>query len=116
MDRVQLQQVVLNLLVNAIEAIAAAGEGPRVITVTTAARGADRVEIAVADTGVGATSADLERMFEPFATTKTNGLGMGLSISRSILRAHRGTIWATVNADRGLTLHVELPIEGDSGA
>ena len=115
-DRVQLQQVVLNLLVNAIEAIAAAGEGPCTITVTTAARGADRVEIAVADTGVGATSTDLERMFEPFATTKTNGLGMGLSISRSILRAHRGTIWATVNADRGLTLHVELPIEGDSGA
>jgi PAS domain S-box-containing protein len=115
MDRVQIQQVILNLLINAIEAIAAAGEGPRQITVTTAARGADRVEISVADTGVGTTSADLERMFEPFVTTKANGLGMGLAISRSIVRAHGGKIWATPNADRGLTVHVELPRERASG-
>ncbi|HEY3098676.1 MAG TPA: ATP-binding protein [Methylomirabilota bacterium] len=116
MDQVQIQQVVLNLLVNAIEAVVAAGAGPRLITVTTIARGDDRVEICVADTGVGATSPDLERMFEPFVTTKINGLGMGLAISRSIVRAHEGKIWATANADRGITVHVELPIERSSGA
>ena len=110
-DPVQVQQVVLNLVINASEAIAAAGDGPRVITVTTASRGADRVEISVADTGVGATSDQLERMFEPFVTTKSDGLGMGLAISRSIVQAHGGRIWATANAERGLTVHVELPVE-----
>ena len=113
-DPVQIQQVILNLVINASEAIAAANDGPRVITVATAPRATDRVEISVADTGVGAARDELERMFEPFVTTKSDGLGMGLAISRSIVQAHGGKIWATVNADRGLTMHIEVPAESPS--
>jgi two-component system, LuxR family, sensor kinase FixL len=63
----------------------------------------------VRDSGVGVPDSDLARIFEPFVTTKAQGLGMGLAISRSIVEAHRGRIWATRNDDRGLTMHVELP-------
>ena len=65
--------------------------------------------ISIRDTGVGVKEADLERIFEHFVSSKPDGLGMGLAISRSIVQAHGGRIWATPNADRGLTLHVELP-------
>jgi C4-dicarboxylate-specific signal transduction histidine kinase len=111
---VQIQQVVLNLIINASEAMAAADDGPRVISVATAKRASDRIEITVADRGVGATGADLEQMFEPFVTTKADGLGMGLAISRSIVQAHGGRIWATANVARGLTIHIELPTESPS--
>jgi PAS domain S-box-containing protein len=107
-DPVQLQQVVLNLLINASEAIAAAGGDPRIIVVRTAAR-ERHVEIAISDNGVGVPPVGLETMFERFVSTKSEGLGMGLAIGRSIVQAHGGRIWATANADRGLTVHVELP-------
>jgi two-component system, LuxR family, sensor kinase FixL len=63
------------------------------------------------DTGIGVKDGELERIFEHFVTSKPNGLGMGLAISRSIIHAHGGSIWATANADRGLTIHVELPCD-----
>jgi PAS domain S-box-containing protein len=114
-DPIQLQQVVLNLLVNASEAIGHTPDRPREIAITTTLLAPGLVEVAVRDTGIGAKGVDLGRMFERFFSTKPSGLGMGLSISRSIVEAHGGHIRAEVNPDRGLTLRVELPCEGDSG-
>ncbi len=110
-DPVQLQQVILNLLVNASEAIAQTDDGKREIVITTTHRTAGLVEIAVRDSGIGAKEPDLYRMFERFVSTKPGGLGMGLAISRSIVEAHGGRIRAIANPERGLTLHVELPCE-----
>ena len=67
------------------------------------------VEVSVADRGTGIPSADLERIFEPFVTTKSQGMGLGLTICRSIVEAHGGRLWATNNSDRGASLHCELP-------
>src|SRR5262249_25142400 len=100
-DPVQLQQVILNLVVNASEAIGIAPDGPREIRIITAPRAAGGVEVRVRDTGVGAKPSELERMFERFVSTKPGGLGMGLAISRSIVEAHGGRIVAEANPDRG---------------
>ena len=108
-DPVQVQQVVLNLVVNACDAMALADGESRELSVATRRLDADMLEITVQDTGTGVEEADLERIFESFVTNKPGGLGMGLSISRSIIQAHRGDIWATRNKDRGLTLHIVLP-------
>ena len=111
-DPVQLRQVVLNLVLNAGEAIALAAGGRREIRIDTSAPEAGRVAIAVRDTGVGVKESEVvERIFERFVSSKPQGLGMGLSISRSIVEAHHGRIWATRNDDLGLTLHVELPVD-----
>ena len=112
-DVVQLQQVVLNLLINAAEAVAGLDDRRRTIHVDASLRAPEMLEIAVRDAGVGVKEAeDLDRIFERFVTTKPDGLGMGLSISRSIVQTHGGRIWATRNPDRGLTVHVELPCQG----
>ncbi len=108
-DGVQLQQVVLNLLVNACEAMADVADGPRVLGIETGEPKPGGIEISVADTGAGLAGPELERMFEPFVSSKAEGLGMGLSINRSIVEAHGGRIVATRNRDRGLTLRVTLP-------
>ena len=108
-DAIQLQQVILNLVLNAGAAMADGVGEPRQLTVETAERTPNRVEVCVRDTGVGVKEDDLESIFKPFVTTKTSGLGMGLSISRSIVEAHGGTIRAERNPDRGLSVHVELP-------
>jgi two-component system, LuxR family, sensor kinase FixL len=113
-DTIQLQQVLLNLAVNAMEAMATV-ETPRELEVIAARSRPGVVEIQVADTGIGIDPSRVDTMFEPFVTTKAAGLGLGLSISRSIVEAHEGRIWATVNATRGLTVHIELPGE-ESGA
>ena len=107
-DPVQLEQVLLNVVRNASDAIGAARDGPRVITIETRRSAPGRVAIDIADTGIGAPDADLEGIFEHFVSTKPKGLGMGLAISRSIITAHGGTIWATANPVRGLTMHIEL--------
>jgi signal transduction histidine kinase len=108
-DAIQLQQVILNLALNAEDAMAnGAGELKR-LTVETAERRPGTVEVCVRDTGVGIKVGDLGDIFKPFVTTKTSGLGIGLSISRSIVEAHRGTIRAERNPDRGLSVRVELP-------
>ena len=108
-DPVQLRQVILNLLVNAEHAIASAEDGPREIHIATRLSDANHVEISVRDGGIGLPESELQRMFDHFVTSKPGGLGMGLAISRSIVEAHDGRIWATRNQDRGLTLHIELP-------
>jgi PAS domain S-box-containing protein len=115
-DPVQLQQVILNLLVNASEAIARTEGGKREVVIVTTHRTPGMVEVTVRDTGVGVKESELARMFERFVSTKPGGLGMGLAISRSIVEAHGGRIRATVNTDRGLTVHVELPCESAPAA
>ena len=108
-DIIQLQQVILNLALNAEDAMANGAGEPKRLTVETTERGPGTVEVCVRDTGVGVKEGDLEGIFKPFVTTKTSGLGIGLSISRSIVEAHRGTIRAERNPDRGLSVRVELP-------
>ena len=108
-DRIQLEQVVVNLVINACEAIAAADDGPRAIAIQTSQTGPGRLGIAISDSGVGVKKSELARIFDHFVSSKPEGLGMGLAISRSIVHAHGGRIWATRNDDRGLTLHVDLP-------
>jgi signal transduction histidine kinase len=111
-DPVQLRQVVLNLVVNAAEAIALAADGPREIRIDASQPTPGRIAIAICDSGVGVKESELERIFQHFVSTKPQGLGMGLAISRSIVEAHGGRIWATRNeAQKGLTLHVELPCD-----
>jgi signal transduction histidine kinase len=109
-DAVQLRQVLINLLVNAAEAISAGGEAAREIQIESRRLEAGRVEILIRDAGVGVEESELEQIFEHFVSSKPQGLGMGLAISRSILEAHSGTIWATRNEGRGLTMHVQLPV------
>ncbi|SHG95337.1 trifunctional serine/threonine-protein kinase/ATP-binding protein/sensor histidine kinase [Bradyrhizobium erythrophlei] len=99
-DRVQLQQVILNLLINAIEAISEMSEGPRELQICTA-KADPGVLVSVRDSGPGLTPESVERLFESFYTTKPGGLGMGLSICRSIIEAHGGRLWASANEPRG---------------
>jgi signal transduction histidine kinase len=108
-DAIQLQQVILNLALNAEDAMANGAGEPKRLTVETAERRPGTVEVCVRDTGVGVKEGNLEDIFKPFVTTKTSGLGIGLSISRSIVEAHRGAIRAERNPDRGLSIRVELP-------
>src|SRR5262249_45079429 len=92
-DRVQLQQVMLNLIINAVEAGSGVGEGPRDLLISSGKAGTDRVHVAVRDSGPGVPPTDHERLFEPFYTTKPGGLGLGLSICRSIIQTHGGRFW-----------------------
>jgi PAS domain S-box-containing protein len=108
-DVVQLQQVLLNVFVNAREAMDAFDRHSRTLRIETARRGDGTISIEVQDSGVGVATHELERIFDRFVTNKPQGLGMGLSISRSIIEAHGGRIWATRNEGRGLTMHMELP-------
>jgi PAS domain S-box-containing protein len=108
-DEVQLQQVVLNVVLNACEAMIGESKGPRELRIETSRDEAGQVVVSFRDTGVGVGEADLERIFDRFVSTKPDGLGMGLCISRSIIEAHGGRIWATRNQDRGLTIHGRLP-------
>ena len=107
-DPLQFQQVVLNLIRNAVDAVNQS-EGPRIINVF--ARLAEEVvEIGVKDTGPGVAPDIFNQLLNPFFTTKPDGLGLGLSISQSIVEAHGGRLWATSNQGPGLTLHFTLPV------
>ena len=112
-DRVQLQQVVLNLIINAIEALNEASDGPRELLVGTGKNGSDGVFVAVSDSGPGLDTKHLDHIFDAFHTTKPNGLGMGLAISRSIIEAHGGRLWATPNDRRGAIFRFSLPTNGE---
>ncbi|MDX1487970.1 MAG: PAS domain S-box protein [Acidiferrobacterales bacterium] len=106
---VQIEQILLNLMINAIEAMQ--GEpGPRRLTVRTFENGMHEVETAVRDTGQGVSAEIVDRMFEPFVSSKSEGLGMGLSIARSIVETHHGRLWAERNPERGMTFHMTLPV------
>jgi PAS domain S-box-containing protein len=107
-DRVQLQQVVLNLLINAIEAMSGTNEGPRELLISTAKTDAGLL-VTVQDSGPGLPPESVDRLFKAFYTTKSDGLGMGLSICRSIIEAHRGRLWATTNTARGAVFQFALP-------
>ena len=107
-DRVELQQVVLNLIVNAVEAMSAGAGGTRELLISTARADTD-VLVTVRDSGPGMPAEGLERVFDPFHTTKPTGLGMGLSISRSIIVAHGGRLWASANAPRGAVFQFTVP-------
>jgi signal transduction histidine kinase len=100
-DRVQLQQVVLNLIVNAVQAMGALTDGTRELFITTAHNKPHEVLVAVKDSGPGLAADSLERILDPFYSTKPGGLGMGLSICRSIIEAHEGRLWVTANVPRG---------------
>ena len=110
-DRIQLQQVFLNLIINAADAMAALAPEERRITIAIKDNG-DQVRVSVVDQGHGIPADRMSRLFEPFFTTKEHGLGLGLSISRSIVAAHSGRLWAENNLDRGATIHLTLPVAG----
>jgi len=112
-DRVQVVQVVLNLLRNSVEAIAAANNGTRRVDVHTAADASDMVVVAIRDSGIGLPVSRSAEIFDPFFTTKERGLGLGLSISRSIIEAHEGRLWARPNVDEGATVGFCLPVRRD---
>jgi C4-dicarboxylate-specific signal transduction histidine kinase len=112
-DRVQLQQVFMNLLVNAIDALKLAGAGPRELSVTTARDKSGGVLASVRDSGVGLDPDKANDIFAAFHTTKTEGMGMGLTISRSIVEAHGGTLWAEPNMPRGAAFFITLPAVRD---
>jgi C4-dicarboxylate-specific signal transduction histidine kinase len=109
-DRVQLQQVLLNLIMNAIEAMGEVAQRPRELLIRTCRAESGNVLVAVSDSGPGLGQAGPERIFEAFYTTKTGGLGMGLSICRSIVEAHGGRLWAAANEPHGAVFCMTLPI------
>ena len=109
-DRIQVEQVVLNLVRNAIDAIVCARRGDDEVLVRTYRNDAGTIEVAVRDTGIGLPAENAARIFDAFFTTKRGGLGMGLSISRSIVEAHGGRLWAAGNRDRGMTFTFTLPL------
>jgi C4-dicarboxylate-specific signal transduction histidine kinase len=104
-DPVQLQQVMLNLLLNGLEAMSGVVDRPRELVISTQREADDRVHVAVQDSGSGVDPQLAHRMFDAFYTTKPSGLGMGLSISRSIVEQHGGRLWAVPNDDHGTTFH-----------
>jgi C4-dicarboxylate-specific signal transduction histidine kinase len=108
-DQIQLQQVLLNLILNAIEAMNSAAEGSREMLISSAENESGDVLVTVRDTGTGLEANTLVRLFDAFYTTKPHGLGMGLAISRSIVEAHEGQIWAIPNTPRGATIQFTLP-------
>jgi two-component system sensor kinase FixL len=108
-DRVQLQQVLLNLVMNACDAMSATECTRRRLTIRSDVDHTGMPAVSVADCGAGVVEADREKLFEPFFTTKRNGLGLGLPISRSIIAAHGGRLWAQNNAEGGATFYFALP-------
>ena len=113
-DRTQLQQVILNLILNAVEAMGGLDEGTRELRITTEREAAGGVLVTVRDSGPGLNQADVERVFTAFYTTKPKGMGMGLAICRSMVEAHGGRLWASANEPRGAVFQFTLPLERES--
>jgi PAS domain S-box-containing protein len=111
-DRVQLQQVIMNLVMNAVEVMSSVAEGARELQIGTDKDGQDSISITVSDSGPPLNPECLNRFFEAFYSTKPTGMGIGLSICRSIIEAHEGRIWVTANVPRGATLCISLPASG----
>jgi C4-dicarboxylate-specific signal transduction histidine kinase len=111
-DRVQLEQVLLNLIINALEAMASVNDRPRDLQVSATRSSGGSVLVSIRDSGVGIDPSNVEKIYDAFFTTKPMGVGMGLSISRSIIEAHGGRIWAVRNDGAGLTMQFTLPVDG----
>ena len=109
-DRIQLQQVLLNLVMNAVEAMGTVTGRPRRLIIRSEPDDDDHVSVAVQDTGIGIAANHLDHVFSAFFTTKPGGMGMGLSISRSIIEAHGGQLWTTPNRPHGAVFHFALPV------
>jgi PAS domain S-box-containing protein len=115
-DRIQLQQVILNLLRNALDAMATVDERRRALLITTTRVEADCVQLSVSDSGVGFDPEAIGRLFEPFYSTKSDGMGMGLSVSRSIIEHHQGRLWAVPNDGTGATFLFSIPSQSHDAA
>jgi PAS domain S-box-containing protein len=109
-DRVQLQQVIMNLITNAIDAMASVTDRPRVLRIKSEIRNGDAVVVAIEDTGAGIDPGKMDRLFDPFFTTKPDGMGVGLSICRSIVEAHNGDLRTSAGAEHGSVFWFDLPI------
>jgi signal transduction histidine kinase len=114
-DRVQLQQVILNLLRNASDAMSDVEDRPRQLTIRTERDEGDRVRLSVQDAGTGFEPDSMNRLFEAFYTTKSDGMGMGLSVSRSIIENHHGRLWAQPNDGPGATFSFSIPCGAKAG-
>jgi signal transduction histidine kinase len=112
-DRVQLQQVILNLMMNGLEAMVGIDSEPKSLLIQSALPNQRELLVSIADTGPGIEAEHASRLFTPFFTTKPHGTGMGLRISRSIIEAHGGRLWADKNKPRGAVFHFILPIKAD---
>jgi signal transduction histidine kinase len=112
-DRIQLQQVILNLVLNASDAMSGVDDRPRQLLIRTAREDQDGVRVSVQDTGVGFEPQNADRLFEAFYTTKSSGMGIGLSVSRSIIENHHGRLWAAPNDGAGATFSFSIPCEAD---
>jgi two-component system sensor kinase FixL len=110
-DPIQLQQVLLNLIINACEAMSGKPTGDRLLSVGTASNGNGEIRVSIGDTGEGLLPAVSQKLFDPFYTTKPLGLGLGLPICRSIVTAHGGRLWVETVEKQGAVFHVELPIQ-----
>lgn len=115
-SRVGLQQVILNLILNAIEALHAVRDGDRELVISTAKDPVGRLHVAVRDTGVGLDAGKVDALFDAFYSTKHDGMGLGLTISRSIIEGHGGRLWAAANAPRGAIVQFSIPIEEEAGS
>ena len=112
-DRIQLQQVLMNLMINSIEAMNDI-DGPRDLIVTSLRAGDEKLLVSVSDTGAGLPPQQLDQIFDAFFTTKSDGTGMGLRISRTIVESHGGLLWATDNPPRGASFHFTLPSNSET--
>jgi PAS domain S-box-containing protein len=115
-DRVELQQVILNLVMNGIEAMQSVEDRPRELVIRSFEDDTQQVRVSVTDCGVGIPAENADRLFDPFFTTKSSGMGMGLSICRSIMEAHGGRLWATANIPHGATFQFTLPVNADTAS
>jgi signal transduction histidine kinase len=115
-DRVQLQQVIINLVMNGIEAMQSVPDRPRELVIRSHPDETHRVLVTVMDSGVGIPAENADRLFNAFFTTKSGGMGMGLSICRSIIEAHGGRLWDTANVPHGATFQFILPANTDTAS
>jgi signal transduction histidine kinase len=115
-DRVQLQQVIINLVMNGLEAMQSVTDRPFELVIRSGQDERQQVLVSVTDCGVGIAAENVDRLFNAFFTTKSSGMGMGLSICRSIVEAHGGRLWATANITHGATFQFSLPVSADTAS
>lgn len=113
-DRIQLPQVILNLMLNGIESMSEVTTRPRRLMIRSMTREEDEICVSIEDCGIGVSAENLPRLFEPFFTTRSQGIGMGLAISRSIVEAHGGRLWAESTVNQGSVFQFTLPVGSGS--